>query len=736
MPEQPKSVAEETPYLDVLWRMLSKNRWLISAVAVSVLVGVTFFTLGQVKVYQASATLQIDPSPASPLGRDVPAIVTMGDAFWNNQEYYATQYKIIASRKVASDAVRALGLTRDGAYLSNRPASQRSEANVSVDAAAAVLISRLRVEPIKDSRLVTLTMEDCDPVRARKVLAALVDAYLQRNVDDAVSSNSSAGDWLRSQLVKLKSDLEGSEIALHTYKADKQILSVSLDEQSNMLREEMTRLNQALTDVRTQREHVLSRSRELQKVDPNDPNDLPATELLSNVLLNQFRTNYQEAKMQLGTLQQQGKGENYPETKAAQVRVEEARAVLVGEIRNVQGALLNDLQAVTREGDGLSGLFEAAKHRAMDLNLLEIEYGRLERTKANNEKLYGVVLERSKESDLASMMRFNNVHVVDEPLENRSPIKPRVPLNIALGAVAGVFLGLMVAIGKEQLDRSIKSVEEVEREFGLPFLGTLPFASRSEAAAGAPKPGPGEALPCPELLVHDHPNSPLAEAARGIRTNLIFMSPDHPYRCLLVTSAGPGDGKTTVASSIAVAMAQASQRVLLMDCDLRRPRLHRVYERLNDVGVTSITMDLASLDKTSLATKVPNLDLLPAGPMVPNPAEFFHSAAFAALLTELKTRYDRIVIDSPPASIVSDGPILSTQVDGTVFVVRASKTLRETARKAMRSLRDVSGQVVGVVLNAFDYKRSGYGGYYYYRYASYRPEADRDETKAKNSRAN
>ena len=136
-------------------------------------------------------------------------------------------------------------------------------------------------------------------------------------------------------------------------------------------------------------------------------------------------------------------------------------------------------------------------------------------------------------------------------------------------------------------------------------------------------------------------------------------------------------------------------------------------------------MDLSMLDRVSLATKVENLDLLPAGPMVPNPAEFFHSAAFASLLATLRGKYDRIVIDSPPASIVSDGPILSTQVDGTVFVVRASKTLRETARKALRSLRDVSGKVVGVVLN----KRSGYGGYYYYRYSSYRPDPERSITK-------
>lgn len=725
-PLQPEAQTDAGAVLDNLWRILTKNRWLIAAVTCCVIAAVTFYTLGQMKVYQANAMLQIDPSPPSPLGHDVPAIVTMGDAFWNNQEYYATQYKIIASRRTAGEAVRALNLNRDSGFMNGLPPGAKGPAvNATVDAASGVLISRLRVEPVKESRLVKLTMEDADPVRARRVLGAVIEAYLQHNIDEAVSSNNSAGEWLRDQLTKLKGDLESSELALHDYKRDKQILSVSLDEQSNMLREEMTRLNQALTDVRTKREHIAARARELQKVSTDDPVDLPATELLDNVLLSALRTNYLQSKSDALSLMGSGKGESHPDVVAANARVESNRDALKAEIRNVQGAIQNDLIAVGREASGLSGLFEQAKSHAMDLNLLEIEYRRLERTKTNNEKLYGLVLERSKESDLASLMRFSNVRVVEEPLEGKSPIKPKVPLNLALGVVAGLVLGLAAAAGREQLDRSIKSSEDVERSLGLPFLGTLPLTATAEAKGeGRDKTRADGVITdgAPELLAYAHPNSPLAEASRGIRTNLIFMSPDEPYRRLLVTSAAPGEGKTTVASAIAVAMAMAAQRVLLVDCDLRRPRLHKVYDRVNDVGVTSVTLNLGMLDAESLATKVPNLDLLPSGPMVPNPAEFLQSEAFANLLRELSKRYDRIVLDSPPASVVSDSAILSTQVDGAVFVVRASKTQRDLARKAVRSITDVSGKIVGVVLNAFDFRRPGYGGYYYYQYSHYKSD--------------
>ena len=731
MTEPADSRADDSAYLDQLWRTLVKNRWLIAAISCGILIATTFFTLGQRRIYQAVATLEIDPTPPSPLGHDVPAIVTLGDAFWNNQEYYATQYKIIASRGTAEAAVRALGLNRDGGFIENLPPDQHHPTSVSVEAAASVLLGRLRVEPIKESRLVTLTIEDADPTRARKVLGAIIDSYLQRNIDEAVTSNNSASEWLKNQLVTLKSDLENSELALHNYKTDKQILSVSLDEQSNMLREEMVRLNQALTDVRTQREHMISRAHELQKVNPDDATSFSTAELLDSELLTNLRNSYMQGKAELESLAAYGRGTNHPDYKAAEAKVNASREALVAEVRNVQHAQASSLAAATAEEGGLSRLFEMAKQRAMDLNLLEIEYSRLERTKNNNEKLYGVVLERSKESDLAGMMRFNNVHVVEAPLESRAAIKPRVPLNLALGALAGIFLGLMAAVVREQLDRTIKSTEEIERELGLTFLGTLPLASIDPNAERAPGVKDQPQVP-PELLAHAQPSGALAEAARGVRTNLMFMSPDQPYHRILITSAAPGEGKTTVASAIAVAMAQASQRVLLMDCDLRRPRLHRVYEVVNDIGVTSATMDPTLLDRNSLSTQVPNLDLLPSGPMVPNPSEFLHSEAFTALLNRLSKTYDRVVIDSPPASIVSDSAILATQVDGVVFVVRASTTPRETARKALRSLLDVSARMIGSVLNAFDFRRQGYIGYYYNQYSYYRQDDDADNQSKKN----
>jgi capsular exopolysaccharide synthesis family protein len=334
-------------------------------------------------------------------------------------------------------------------------------------------------------------------------------------------------------------------------------------------------------------------------------------------------------------------------------------------------------------------------------------------------------VERSKESDLTKMLRSNNIRIVERPQLPRAPVSPNVPMNIAGGLLAGLVLGLAAAIGREQLDRSIKTPDDAERELAAPFLGLLPAVSAETASAGSyggkrrrrrkaiedPTGGPLE------LIVHEKPMSGIAEAARAIRTNVLFLSPDRPYRTLMVTSAGPAEGKTTVACCVAVAMAQAGRRVVLVDCDMRRPRIHKVFGKERGQGITTAILEQhPRLDEIVHATDVPNLSIVTTGPLPPNPAEILHSAAFGRLLESLKEAFDTVVLDSPPIVPVTDAAILSTAVDGTIVVVRAFQTSKDLARRAVRAVRDVGGHLVGVVLNAVDLDRHEYGYRYYYYY--------------------
>lgn len=714
-----------TAFVDALKTLRKRWLWVVTLPILTV-VAAAFYTAGQQRIYSASCTLQIDPNPPKPLGSEVQAIVDVGTgSFWATTNYYNTQFKIIKSRAVAEETVRRLGLHQDGAFLEGRdkpspaPAVAR-DVQGSIEEAAALIRARLLVAPIRESRLVEVSYRDPNPERARQILSTLVNVYTDRNIDVALESTISAAEWLEGQVQTLKTELEGSEANLHEYKKGNRILSVSLDEQSNMLRQEMQQLSTALTAVRVRRAEVAAVAAELEHEAPDGGVDLANPELLRDDVLQKLRDALNDAVAEYDALIGAGKGEQHPLVASARARIAAARGALEHEVANVRRAAQRDLAVVEREVADLTALFEHAQQRALELGGLELDYRRLERSKVNTEKLYSLVIERSKESNLTRMMRFNNIQLIDPPLVPKVPVSPRVPLNMAIGLVGGLALGLFGAFAREMFDRSVKTPNDIEQELGLTFLGLLPrvgritgsgYKSRGPTRRRRPKDGEPPRL---ELIVHDDPQSAISEASRGLRTNVSFMSPDKPYHSLLVTSATPSEGKTTVACCLAVAMAQAGHRVLLVDCDLRRPRLHRVFSKTNDRGVTSALLDRSSLKSAVQETEVPSLSLLPSGPACPNPAESLQSNAFQSLLQELAAEYDRIVIDSPPIGPVTDAVILSTRVDASIMVVRALSTTRDAALHARRALEDVRANLIGAVLNAADPGRADYP--YYYRY--------------------
>jgi succinoglycan biosynthesis transport protein ExoP len=308
-------------------------------------------------------------------------------------------------------------------------------------------------------------------------------------------------------------------------------------------------------------------------------------------------------------------------------------------------------------------------------------------------------------------------------------------VNVLFGVLLGLLAGVGLSWLRMRLDSSVKTPDDLEEKLGMTFLGLLPQLEAGEAPRYGRRKGrrrpeaPVSAGP-DELIVHHQPLSGVAEAARAIRTNLLFMNPDQPYRKLLVTSAAPSEGKTTVACSIAIALAQGGQRVCIVDCDLRRPRLHRIFGRSGDSGVTNVLVGDATLEEVAKPTGIENLWSIQAGPMPPNPADALHSERFRDIIRKLGDHFDRVVIDSPPLVAVTDSAIISTFVDGTVFVVRAFKTSRHLSAQGLRVLRDVDARVVGGVLNAVNLNRheySDYYHYYYYKREGYAQKPGRDD---------
>lgn len=715
-------------FLDLV-TAVRKHLLLALAVSTCVTLAALAIALSQTQIYRASATIQIDPSPPRPLGESVETVSEMGSgSWWSAQEYYNTQNKIITSKRIAELVVRDLGLHRDAGFMNNTIGGTHSSPTPPTpDDAVRVLRSRMNAVQIKESRLFEVTFEDADPARATRVLSAIVSAYMNNNLDTAAESTTNAVDWLSDQLEALRKELSESELALHRFKLDNRITSVNLDDQTSTLQSEIRQIVQARAEVRAEIQKASARLNEIRSISPEDPTSIPESQLLKSAQMGPLRADYQRVLRERNALLGAGKGENHPLVQAQTAQIEILVRAIRKELANIQAGAERELAALKHQEAGLSGLLSAAEKKALELNLLQIEYARLARTKENNEKLFGLVLERTKEAGLTKMLRVNNIQIVDQPATNPMPVKPRVGMILAAGGLMGLMLGFLSALLRERLDRTIKASADLETRFDLTVLGSIPTV---EALALRNKKGEKEIDPAHvHLSVATDPRSAVAEDVRAIRTNLLFMSPDRPFRRLLVTSPGPAEGKTTVTACLGVAMAQTGHRVLLVDCDLRRPRLSTLFENRGPSSTLSETLiHPATLDLDSLATGVPGLSLLPAGPPPPNPTELLHSAALRELLERLDGAFDVLLLDTPPL-IVTDAAVLSSVVDATIVVVREGRTEYPAITRALRTLRDVNARIAGAVFNATSHNRKGYG-YYGYGYAPYAPIAGDEKAES------
>ncbi len=679
------------------------------------------YSKSQTRFYQASATIEFDLRAIRPLADK--ESLRDSETYWDNREYYDTQIKVVTSDRVLTRVARDVGLMSDADFLGVKTLPNPLPTAEDV---AATLRARLTVEPVKNTRLALIQYEDSDPKRARRLCDAVANAFVDQNLEKTINASGDAVVWLNGQVDHYRGELANNENALHDFKERNELSSTSINEASNMIRLEMQEFDTALTRTRTKKQELIARSAELSKIQDDSAAELPASELLSSAFLQNLRGQYLDAVKERSSLIAEGKGDNHPLVKRATERASEAKAALLAEVKNIKGSVDRDLAIVAREEAGEQGLFDGARQRAVDLNMKEIEYHRLDRAREENEKIYAMLLERMKAADLSRMMNVNDVRVVDPPTLPKMPVRPRVAFNVAIGMFLGLFFGVAFAVVREQLDSTLKTPEDVEQRLGLTFMGLLPEVDgeddQKKRKRRRSRRGAGPDLQ-PELIVHYLPRGALAEAARTVRTNLLFTNPDKPLRVLLVSSAAPSEGKTTVACSIAIALAQGGQRVCIVDCDLRRPRLHRIFERTGSAGVTNYLVGEVTLDDIAKPSLIDNLDCIPAGPIPPNPADMLQSERFRKFLRELSERYDRVIVDSPPLAAVTDGAIISTFVDGTVFVIRAFKTTLALSRQGLRALADVDAPVAGAVLNAVNFNRDEYKyyQYYYYKREGYAP---------------
>jgi succinoglycan biosynthesis transport protein ExoP len=723
-------------FADVM-RVLRKRRWLIVGIAISVPLISGFVVSKQPKIFEASASIVIEASVPQYLGQNFKDVVEMEASWWSAQEMLQTELRVIKShsqavavakdlcaRHLPNDATAALERLMPGVNCSAASDYMR---------AAPLLQALVRVDPVRDSRVVNLVVDYNDPQLATLVANTAAQVYERRNLERRLSQSEGAATWLGDEYGDLSSQLNEAEHSLIEFKRKNNIVAVALEDQQNDLSTRRKKLADALSTsevkligLRAQRDEYarLQSDDILNSIQPG-VTDAPGVAKLKDLYIDQYNK----------VLELRGKYlEKHPLLLGAEARMAQIKTDLLHEAQLAQKTVEAQYNTILKEQREEHTALDAVTKDALQLEQRAIEYNRLKRNFDRLVKLSDQVGGRERETSLAGHLKTNNVRLMDAALVPTAAISPNVPRAVGIASLAGLIVALALAFALELLDSTIKTQEDIERIIGVPFLGVIPTIQLNETRGGvvAPPPALAEVAKAgsKELHILTHPKSAVAECCRSIRTNLLFMSPDRPAKALLISSAGPQEGKTTTAVSVAITLAQSGLRVLLVDTDMRRPRLHKVFGVANtSEGLCSAIVGEADVLKNVRETGIGNLFLLPCGALPPNPAELLHAERFKAIYKTLRESYDRIIYDSPPVAAVTDAAILARLVDGVVMVAKGGRTSKDALRRSRRELTGENVNILGCILNDLDLSdRNSYGYYYYYSHYGYYTSEDDDRS--------
>jgi capsular exopolysaccharide synthesis family protein len=549
---------------------------------------------------------------------------------------------------------------------------------------------------IRNSRLVDVAFVTPDPLLSARVANAHAAAYIDQNLEFRFLASREATDWLASRMGEQREQVEASEEALQRYREETG--AVPLEDRQNIVVQRLADLNAAHTRARTERierEATYNQVRSLQR-NREALDTLPV--VLSNVFIQQQKTELAQLQRQQAQMTEK-LGERHPDMIKMATAIEQTQARIDAEIQKVIQALRNDYLAAQANERSLQMVLEQQRQEAQELNRASIQYGALQRDADSNRELFQGLLQRTRETDLSANLRTNNIRVVDAAEPPQAPSSPNRRNNLILGLLGGLLLGVGLAFLFEQVDGRIKSPEEIKAYLGLPCLAILP----------ALKPRPEY----PDPLVSGDVPHVFAEATKSMRTNLLFSSAEESSKAVAVTSTGPGEGKTVVSANLAIALAHAGQRVLLVDCDMRRPRVHMLFTCNQEPGLSNVLVGNARVNEAVRKTTTQNLWVIPAGKHPPNPAELLGSKRFTELVRKLGDHFDWILLDCPPAMAVTDAVLVAHNAHGVVFVVGAEMTQRAAARHALDLIESGKARFFGAVLNRVELERNPY---YYARY--------------------
>ncbi|MEP7011998.1 MAG: polysaccharide biosynthesis tyrosine autokinase [Acidobacteriota bacterium] len=725
--------------------MLRRHWRMIAACSITALVlGVAHYSITP-KEYMATATVQIERKSAAPVLSEQ----NTWDNYWNI-EFYPTQYELLRSRGLAERVVRNLDLTHsrgeratsDPTKPPGTPASAADDA-ASLGAAAQGLLGGLSVEPIRNTSLVRIGYRSKIPADAARVANAFAEAYIDLGIEDRYTSAGKASSFLSSQIETLKSEIQDKENELQRFSRNSDIVG-GVDPASNDVLKRLETLNTDYLGAKRVRIEKEARFHELQIAAKESVADSLSGGVVSELRSNQLKME-RDYETKLKTYKP-----DWPAMVTLKADIEKGQQHLKGLIEEMGARARSDAyaeyQTALRQEQTLSAEVDRSKGEAINQSSAAVEYTNLKVEIETRRQMFDELLKKQSETEVSARLqgtRDSNIRIIDSALMPGGPFRPSLRQDVTYGLMLGLLLGVGIAFLIEFLDRTIKSPEEIERRLKLPTLAVVPDISETgrvygygtEPAKGARggKTGKGAADRAKasasdreqiELVPHDRPRSPISEVYRSLRTSLLLSTAEE-LKVIAVTSATAGEGKTATTSNLGVVLAQLGRRVLIVDADLRKPRMHQVFKVSNRTGLVNQLTGVVEPDAVFAETGIPNLWLIPSGPIPPNPSELLSSDRMREWLNAMRARFDYVIIDTPPSLAVTDATIVGALSDGLVLTFRAGKVTREDAKDCAERLRMAELRILGVVLNRHRSEAARYGRKtrYYESYGGYEKEA-------------
>ena len=718
-------------------RILYRGRWIIALSFIVVLTATIIFTLTTPPTYEATSSILIESNGG--MERSLFDLSSLG----NQSTLIANQTEILKSRTLAEQVIKRLDKSdvRDSLQLFQpNDEGERSSFREMVQA----LQDNMEVTNTRDTDILTLTVSAGSAFEAAYLANVISEEFQLMNAESNRGELSDLRKFIEKRLAIKEKELRGSEDRLRDYQEKEKVASLDAEtsELVSRLAEVESMLEEAKIELQTDLEMKKSLDQKLEERKTSLPEDLSeiSTPFLQS-LQQQLAKLVGDRTVYVTALQTDPSIKNKSSFQATvrqyDERIKALRSKLHDEASKISAtsmvtdplklsqdmvgqllALDGEIKASSTKITSLQTVVSEYNTKLENLPVKVLEFARLERRRKVDEETYMMMIQKLEETKIQEAAQARNVNIIDPAIEPLFPVKPKKKLNVLLGALIGLGLGVGVTFMLEYFDDTVKTPEDLEK-MGLNILSSIPRIEMDKVEKKLEKMGTFEGKRIQaRLITHLDPKSPVSEAYRALRTNLQFSKIDRKLEILLVTSAGPKEGKSTTAANLAIAISQTGRKVALLDADLRRPVVHSIFGQKKDNGLTNYMMGSIKYEDMFKPTFLENLVLVTSGALPPNPSEMLASQKMEEVLDRLRTDFDMVVVDSPPVIAVTDAAILSTKVDGTILVVSSGHTNRDALSRAQTLLDSVKSSMLGALLNGVNVEGM-YGSYYYYYYHHY-----------------